>query len=45
MKRAVEAKEKEEQIDSIQESMTSNYNALVNISNSLRDLEANNLLK
>jgi oligoendopeptidase F len=45
MKRAVEAKEKEEQIDSISDSLTSNYNSLVNMSNSLRSLEANNMLK
>ena len=45
LKRAVEAKEKEEQIDSIRDSMTSNYNSLVSLSNSLRQLEASNLLK
>jgi hypothetical protein len=41
----MDAKAKEEALDSIRDSLTSNYNSLVNISNSLRDLEANNLLK
>jgi hypothetical protein len=45
LKRGLEAKEKEEQLDSVRESLTSSYNSLVNISSSLRDLEANNLLK
>lgn len=45
MKREVDAKAKEEQLDSIRDSLTSNYNSLISISNSLRDLEANNLLK
>ncbi|WP_437913700.1 DUF3829 domain-containing protein [Sorangium sp. So ce302] len=45
LKRGIEGKEKEEQLDSISESMTSNYNNLVSLSNSLRSLEANNLLK
>jgi hypothetical protein len=45
LKRAVEAKEKEEQLDSLRNSLINNYNTLVNISNSLKQLEANNLLK
>ncbi|HEY3498075.1 MAG TPA: DUF3829 domain-containing protein [Polyangiaceae bacterium] len=45
LKRGIEAKDKEEQLDSIRDTLTSNYNTLVNISNSLRQLEANNLLK
>ena len=45
MKREIDAKGKEEEIDSIRDSLTNNYNSLVSISNSLRDLEANNLLK
>jgi hypothetical protein len=45
LKREVEAKAKPEDIASIQDSLTSNYNALIGVSNSLRDLEASGLLK
>lgn len=45
LKREMEAKAKDEDLDQIRDSMTSSYNTLVSLSNSLRDLEANNLLK
>jgi hypothetical protein len=45
LKRAIEASEKEDALDSIRKSMTSNYNSLVSVSNSLLQLEANDLLK
>ncbi|HEY3499333.1 MAG TPA: DUF3829 domain-containing protein [Polyangiaceae bacterium] len=45
LKRAVESKAKEEELDELEEKLTDDYNSLVNNSNSLRSLESANLLK
>jgi hypothetical protein len=45
LKREVEASAKPEDVAAIRDSLTSNYNALIGVSNSLRDLEANGVLK
>jgi hypothetical protein len=45
LRREVDAKGKPEDVAAIRDSLTSNYNALIGVSNSLRDLEASGLLK